>query len=380
MTPSAQIAGGRRVRRWSRETIITKIREWNDRYGEPPCSADWNPSLARWRAQEWRIERYRDGFWPSTNAAKRPFGGSFDAAVRAAGLEPHRPGPRRRAAGEARPDFVQRAPQEPRAIGDALVDAEARAVLERKLRAAERRTERAEQAARDARRRARRASEREGRARRARDRVQVAERRVRELTSERVEELVADGEARVRAAVDQAEAAAREVTDARRAQQRADARAAEAEARAELAERLAAAARAALASDDDSGRAPAAGDGSSSHDDRARAPGDAARRAPGRAARRAGHGAAWKAARDAEERAAAAERRARELAVLVCGQARRLSQAELHALRAGGPSGPAVLAAALKGLARARAGGNGPALDAALTELASAAIRWRDRL
>ena len=114
MTPSAQIAGGRRVRRWSRETIITKIREWNDRYGEPPCSADWNPSLARWRAQEWRIERYRDGFWPSTNAAKRPFGGSFDAAVRAAGLEPHRPGPRRRAAGEARPDFVQRAPQEPR--------------------------------------------------------------------------------------------------------------------------------------------------------------------------------------------------------------------------------------------------------------------------
>jgi hypothetical protein len=63
----------------------------------------------------------------------------------------------------------------------------------------------------------------------------------------------------------------------------------------------------------------------------------------------------------------------------VCGQARRLSQAELHALRAGGPSGPAVLAAALKGLARARAGGNGPALDAALTELASAAIRWRDR-
>jgi hypothetical protein len=380
MTPSAQIAGGRRVRRWSRETIITKIREWNDRYGEPPCSADWNPSLARWRAQEWRIERYRDGFWPSTNAAKRPFGGSFDAAVRAAGLEPHRPGPRRRAAGEARPDFVQRAPQEPRAIGDALVDAEARAVLERKLRAAERRTERAEQAARDARRRARRASEREGRARRARDRVQVAERRVRELTSERVEELVADGEARVRAAVDQAEAAAREVTDARRAQQRADARAAEAEARAELAERLAAAARAALASDDDSGRAPAAGDGSSSHDDRARAPGNAARRAPGRAARRAGHGAAWKAARDAEERAAAAERRARELAVLVCGQARRLSQAELDALRAGGPSGPAVLAAALKGLARARAGGNGPALDAALTELASAAIRWRDRL
>ena len=107
MTPSAQTAGGRRVRRWTRELIIEKILEWNARYGEPPCSADWNPSLARWRAQEWRAERYREGVWPSTNAAKRPFGGSFDAAVRAAGLEPHRPGPRR-GAGEARPGVEQR--------------------------------------------------------------------------------------------------------------------------------------------------------------------------------------------------------------------------------------------------------------------------------
>ncbi len=72
MTPSAQTAGGRRVRRWTRELIIEKILEWDARYGEPPCSADWNPSLARWRAQEWRAERYREGVWPSTNAAKRP--------------------------------------------------------------------------------------------------------------------------------------------------------------------------------------------------------------------------------------------------------------------------------------------------------------------
>ena len=87
MTPSAQTAGGRRVRRWTRELVIDKVLEWEARYGEPPCSADWNPSLARWRAQEWRAERYRDGTWPSTNAAKRQFGGSFDAAVRAAGRQ-----------------------------------------------------------------------------------------------------------------------------------------------------------------------------------------------------------------------------------------------------------------------------------------------------
>ena len=122
MTPSAQAAGGRRVTRWSREQIVEKILEWEARYGEPPCSADWNPSLARWRAQDWRAERYRVGLWPSTNAAKRPFGGSFDAAIRAAGLEPHRPGPRR-AAGAARPDVAQRDPAPPRAVHDALLGA-----------------------------------------------------------------------------------------------------------------------------------------------------------------------------------------------------------------------------------------------------------------
>jgi hypothetical protein len=350
MTLSAQVADGRRVRRWTRDLIITKILEWNDRYGEPPCSADWNPSLARWRAQEWRAERYRDGIWPSTNAAKRPFDGSFDAAVRAAGLEPHRPGPRRRAAAAARPAFEQRPPKALRTVDDELLlaaellrDAEARvAELERRLRAAERRADRAERAVGEARRRARRASEREGRARRARDRVQVAERQVHELTAERVEEIVADTEARIRAVTDQADAAARDATAARRAQQIAEARAADAEVRADAAERLGAAARAQLASD--------------------------------------GTGAAWKAAREAEERAAVAERRARELAVLVCGEARRLTQAELDALRDGGPSGPAVLAAALREVGRARASGNGPALDAALSALASAAVRWRDRL
>src|SRR4051812_42131060 len=170
MAPSAQIAGGRRIRRWTRETIIEKIREWEARYGEPPCSADWNPSLARWRAQEWRIERYREGTWPSTNAVKRPFGGSFDAAVRAAGFVPARPGPRR-AALEARPAVE---PREPLVFDDLPADAadrlrapEARAAaLERRLAAAERRAERAEAQVSEVRRRARRASEQAGRARR----------------------------------------------------------------------------------------------------------------------------------------------------------------------------------------------------------------------
>jgi hypothetical protein len=258
MTPSAQTAGGRRVRRWTRELIIEKILEWDARYGGPPCSADWNPSLARWRAQEWRAERYRDGAWPSTNAAKRQFDGSFDAAVRAAGLEPHRPGPKR-ASGAAKPAAEQRGP----ANGDLVA-----AALERARRA-------------------------EARAAGLERELVVAEAGGDAL--ERVERLVADADARVRAADDQAEAAARDAAEARQA-------------------------------------------------------------------------------------AAAAERRARELSALVANGQRRLTPGELAALRTDGPSGPAVLAGALRRLAKARAAGDRGGLRAALGEVASAAVRWRDRL
>jgi len=296
MPPSAKTADGRRVRRWTRELIIEKILEWEARYGEPPCSADWNPSLARWRAQEWRAERYREGVWPSTNAAKRPFDGSFDAAIRAAGLEPRRPGPRR-ASGVAKPAV------EPRTAPVTEVDMAARArraearvaQLERALIVAEGRIERAEEKAGDARRKARRASDQAGRARRARERVRTTRRDRSVETLGRVEALIADAEARVRASDDQAEAAARDADEARRA-------------------------------------------------------------------------------------AAAAERRARELSRLVADGQRRLTSAEITALRSDGPSGPAVLAAALRRLAKARAAGDHGGLRSALGEVASAAVRWHDRL
>jgi hypothetical protein len=291
MPPSAKTAGGRRVTRWTRELIIEKILEWEARYGEPPCSADWNPSLARWRAQEWRAERYREGVWPSTNAAKRPFDGSFDAAVRAAGLEPHKPGPRRRPAGVARPDVEQRAPGN---AGETSLVAAAQAriaALERQLLVAEGRADRAEAKASEARRRVRRASDPRAR----RERVKVARRAVRTEALERVEALIADAEARVRASDDQAQAAVRDAADAR-------------------------------------------------------------------------------------AEAAAAERRARELSTPVGDGQRRLTGGELAELRTGGPSGPAVLAAALKRLARARSTGDRGGQGAALAEIASAAVRWRDRL
>jgi hypothetical protein len=372
MHPSANSAGGRRVTRWTRETIIEKILEWNDRFGEPPCSADWNPSLARWRAQEWRIERYRDGVWPSTNAAKRPFGGSFDAAVRAAGLEPHRSGPRRRPAGVARPAVEQRAPMAPRSVDEALLEASERtlamerriAELEREVATAERRADRAEDLLGDARTRARRASERERRARNGRERVRA----VASTATEQVEVLAADADARVRAAYDQVQAAVDDTHEARRATRAAEARAADAEARAASAERLLAA-------------ATVAREGLKRRDEAvsvAVAESEAVFEAQREAA--AAVGAAMAAARAAEDRAAAAERRSRELAMLVCGEPRQLTRAELVALREAGPTGPAVMANALRTLHRARAAGDRRGLTDALGDVASAAVGWRDRL
>jgi hypothetical protein len=370
MPPSANTAGGRRVTRWTRETIIEKILEWNDRFGEPPCSADWNPSLARWRAQEWRVERYRDGNWPSTNAAKRPFGGSFDAAVRAAGLEPHRSGPRRRPAGVARPAVEQREPRGPRSVDEALLDAADRvramerrvAELEREVAVAERRAERAEDLLGDARTRARRAGERERRARGARERVQVIERE----TGEQVDMLTADANARVRAAYDQAQAAVADTHEARRAARAAEVRAADAEARARAAERLLEAASA--ASEAIETRRPKA------EPTESEAVTSAQREAV------AAVGAAMAAARAAENRAAEAERRARELATLVCGEPRQLTRGELARLRDAGPTGPAVMANALRTLHKARAAGDRRGLTDALGDVASAAVGWRDRL
>src|SRR5262245_57830891 len=86
---------------WDRDSVIDAIHEWVATYGEPPRAADWNPSSAKWSGQQWRVERYRSGradgsAWPALNSAKRPFGGSLNAAIRAAGHEPAKPGPTRR--------------------------------------------------------------------------------------------------------------------------------------------------------------------------------------------------------------------------------------------------------------------------------------------
>jgi hypothetical protein len=394
----ATIAGASRNRTaksrrggWDRESVINAIQEWVATYDEPPRAADWNPSSAKWSGQRWRVERYRAGradgsAWPALNSAKRPFGGSLNAAIRAAGFEPAKPGPTRRA--DVDPEQADRA----------VISPEGRAMLNAALaqaREAEKRIAVLE--GRLARREAAVAAEPKTKV--------VHERVVDDAAVARAQRAAAAAEAKADAAIADARsrvaAAKAEAGEARRGARKLAARLERADAtvaslRAErrelkasgatLADRLAVSERAlaearaeALAAAGEASAArtalrqsistqkPASGDDGGSG-------AIAAAQAEAAAARRA--------AREAEVRAATL---ARDLAA-VRGEPRALTASELASLRADGPSGPAVLAASLKSLARARDRSrtghdtSRTALAAALLDVAAAAINWRERL
>ena len=98
------------------------------------------------------------------------------------------------------------------------------------------------------------------------------------------------------------------------------------------------------------------------------------------------HAARVAAARDrraaaaAELRAARAERELRETVSALRGEARRLTPAELAELRTTGPSGPAVMAAALETLTAARRTNNPVRMQEALRRVAQAAVTWQERI
>jgi len=395
----ATIAGASRNRTakgrrggWDRDSVINAIQEWVATYGEPPRAADWNPSSAKWSGQRWRVERYREGredgsAWPALNSAKRPFGGSLNAAIRAAGFEPAKPGPTRRA--DVDPEQADRA----------MISPEGRAMLNAALaqaREAEKRVAVLEA------RLARRAE-----AVTTKTKV-VHERVVDDAAVARAQRAAAAAEAKADVAIadarERAASAKAEASEARRSIRRLSARLERGEAtiaalRAErrelkatnagLADRLTAAERSLAES-----RAEAlAAEGEARAARAAMARTIAATRSatpsPGRdvgleavAIAQAEASAARRAAREAEMRAATL---ARDLAA-VRGEARALTAAELAELRSGGPSGPAVLAASLKALARARDRSrtghdtSRTALAAALLGVASAAVSWRERI
>jgi hypothetical protein len=75
------------------EVILEAIRRWTDLYGTPPTMADWEPSRARQKGQDWRAERWQRGDWPTARTVRTHFR-TMSAAVRAAGM-PARQGPTR---------------------------------------------------------------------------------------------------------------------------------------------------------------------------------------------------------------------------------------------------------------------------------------------
>src|SRR6476469_604238 len=101
----AQLAGAPRrgkTPQWTPESVIREIQHFVEAHGEVPRLADFNPGQAKITGQVWRIDRYRAGCpicgsaYPSANAARRCFDGSLERAIRAAGFEPAKRGPRRR--------------------------------------------------------------------------------------------------------------------------------------------------------------------------------------------------------------------------------------------------------------------------------------------
>src|SRR4051812_8139095 len=139
-----QVAGAPRrgkTPQWTSESVIREIQHFVAAHGEVPRLADFNPGQAKITGQVWRIERYRAGCpicgspYPSANAARRCFGGSLEAAIRAAGFQPAKRGPRRRTDVDLSARAMERLDRDARvAVDAALARAEA----------AERRSERLE--------------------------------------------------------------------------------------------------------------------------------------------------------------------------------------------------------------------------------------------
>lgn len=376
----AQLAGAPRrgkTPQWTPESVIREIQHFVEAHGEVPRLADLNPGQAKITGQVWRIDRYRAGCpicgsaYPSANAARRCFDGSLERAIRAAGFEPAKRGPRRRTEIDLSARATARLEHDARVAIDAAlaraVDAETRA---------ERLTTQLERA------RARAAAAPKVKTKIVRERVtdaaalarvtrarEAAEARAVALKGDLAEAKMDAAEARRTAAklASRLERAEATINDTRAAKRGVGAELAEAQAIATAAVERAEAAEAALAA----ARATAV-----RVETVVEAPPEQAvlDEALARAA------AAEDAAARAEARAAKAEREYAEVAVAATGAPRKLTTAELEALRSEGPAGPALLADALKALAMARKTDNRFKLEEALASVASAAVTWRDRL
>lgn len=384
-TPAAKVAASRKGH-LNRDTIIKALRDYAELYGDDFASWAFSPSVAKWNDRPEARERYLAGNpktgepWPSLNAIKTHFGG-FNAARVAAGLPANKPGPAkgRRPAGEAAPirgvDDRVRVIYRDREVPTSETresDPETRKLvrdLERALTRADERMAKLE-------RQADKAAERLHAVRARRDELTVKAQKQRERADRqtaRADQLaaeVADLRAAVKAAEGERSEWSAEAVEAALAESglRVELDAA----RVELEELRA---RAELA---DGGVLEQAASEVAEARERVQHARQAQREAEhaARDAESARRGAV-SLARKAE--ADAADERARRVAIqeAVAGHQRRLTPAELAELRSTGPAGLPVLTAAMKRVLKAQ--GVGPR-KAALREVATAAIRWAERL
>lgn len=375
MTPATRLAGGQKVH--TRETVIQALRDYAATYGEDFTTAAFSPSTAKWRDEPELVERYYKGNpvtgerWPSLNAIKTHAGGSFNRAREMAGFEPNSPGPSksRRAAGTARPirDVRERVRvvyhDRPVDQGDVREHAHLASLLaktEVKLARAGERLHDAREKAKAAQSDRRAAVAREAALSREVDRLRALKPARTEPVVRVLTERVPVEDPKTRRLLDEA-LGAQDGLRARIAVLEGDIAAAQevsalhdpAEARAVRQEALEARQRAA------SSRTEAL---------EAREALNVARSSE-RAALRA---------RDAALREASDQSRQRvEIQNAVAGHARPLSSAEVADLRAKGPAGGPVFAAAVKRVVKSHGRAE---KQAALRDVAAAAIRWSERL
>lgn len=382
MTPSATKARGGRQATWTRDTIIEALRRYAALYGPDFTAAAFSPSTAKWRDEpQETIDRYYDGdpdtgaAWPSLNAIKSHTGGSFNEARKLAGLPANKPGSKKRGAGEHRPVRDVSHAKATRTVYVEKPDSATTAALHR----AEAKIERLERALLQASERARV------------ERVTTTKTKTKVIRERVVDERAV---ARERARTERAESAAMalrgaldvagaEVKEARTAATKAASRLERSEATVSELREERRALKADLKRALDEGTAltvelAAARDEIAA--ERRRQATVIVKDAPEQDvvdAAVAEADRAREAVHAAEVRAAAAEREYMALASAVTGEPRKLSRGEINELRSNGPAGRAVLAEALKTLAKAK---NPTAQAAALTEVAAAAVSWKERL
>lgn len=345
MTASALVRGGPEPTTYTRATITERLQRYYALYGEL-TAACFAPSAARLAGREDLVERYMLGdpdthvAWPSLNTIKSRFNESFTEARKAAGLPASKRGPKPRPAGVAAPA---------RSINTRVVYLERRAPqIERELERALVRAERAEAALAEL---------------RARPRVRKVTNTAALAAARKRAREALDAAIRAAAKLERAEA----TVNAVRADRRAD------RAEIERLERLLAAAATDVHEVIVEVEVPVERVITKVIE----------RPAPAEAVLDAAHAkaaAAVERERAAVRDAAEAREALLELAEAVQGVRRSLTAGEIAELRTSGPAGPAMFAAALKELARARRAGGRDRQAFALIEVARAALGWRDRL